>query len=221
MLPGSALSGLARPVRAPHLLKIVELTDVRAKDVHDRVARVQEDPVAQRQPLDSWGRKAGVSAGFHDTVGNRADMCARPSRRNDHAVSERRLAGKFDRYDTLRFRVFKTTDNDAGKSIDRGFVDKQLAARLRRSSMRRECQLRVPLRRVQICPGRRQDEASAIAFQALPGRQVVSTILPIWAPLSMRACALAASASGNTELITGLQWPASISGQTLSKGRWR
>src|SRR5579883_817836 len=48
------------------------------------------------------------------------------------------------------------------------------------------------------------------------GSHTVSTILPICAELSIRACALAASASGKVESIAGLHRPAASSGQTFS-----
>ena len=49
-----------------------------------------------------------------------------------------------------------------------------------------------------------------------PGNQITSTILPICALDSMRACAAAACASGKVLSITGFTLPAAISGQTFA-----
>ena len=47
-----ALGRLARTIRAPHFLEIVELAHVGAENVDDRVAGVEQHPVAKRQAFD-------------------------------------------------------------------------------------------------------------------------------------------------------------------------
>ena len=49
---------LARPVGAPHLFEIVELAHVRLEDVDDRVAGVEQDPIAIGHALDPRRRIA-------------------------------------------------------------------------------------------------------------------------------------------------------------------
>ena len=38
--------------RAPHLLEMIEIAHVRTEEVHQHVARVDQHPVADPQPLD-------------------------------------------------------------------------------------------------------------------------------------------------------------------------
>jgi hypothetical protein len=51
---GSARA-LRRPVRHPHLFKIVEVADLGTKDVNDDIARVDQYPIAIRNALDPRG----------------------------------------------------------------------------------------------------------------------------------------------------------------------
>ena len=139
--------GFARAVGAPHLFEIVELADVGAKDMHDRVPRVEEHPVAERHTLDLRGRIAGVATGLDDPVGDRADMNIRAAGGDDHPVGERRFARKLDRDDVFGLGVFEGVDDDLGERIDCPVANNWIAA-LRRSSRfgtRRGCQGRVPL----------------------------------------------------------------------------
>src|SRR5271157_2012268 len=92
----SAFLRFARPVRAPHLFEIVELADVGTEDMNDRVARVEQHPIAKRQSLNARRGEACVAAGPDDTVGDRADMSARTPGCDNHSVGERRFAGKLD-----------------------------------------------------------------------------------------------------------------------------
>src|SRR6056297_2397532 len=50
-----------------------------------------------------------------------------------------------------------------------------------------------------------------------PAQPTLRTILPIWPLVSIRACAAAASASGNSESITGATLPDSSRGQTWAR----
>ena len=115
--------------------------------MHDRIARVEKHPVAKRQAFDLRRRIAGIAAGLHNPVGDRADMRARSSGRDDHAIGERRFAREFDRNDVLRFRVLETFDDGLGEGIGGKAVDMRFAGLRRRIRMGRECQRRVPSRR--------------------------------------------------------------------------
>jgi hypothetical protein len=115
--------------------------------MNDRVARVEKHPVAKRQAFDFRRRIAGVAAGLHHPIGNRADMRARASGGDDHAIGERRFARELYRNDVLRFRVLETFNDGLGEGIGGKTVDMRFAGFRRRIRMRRECQRRVPNRR--------------------------------------------------------------------------
>ena len=114
--------------------------------MHDRVARVEEDPVAERHSLDFRGRIAGVATGLDDPVGDRGDVNSRPSGGDNHSISERRLPRKFDRDDVLRLCVFESTVDDLRERARRRFVPRGgIAALRRRTGMKRNRQRRAPL----------------------------------------------------------------------------
>jgi len=48
----SALGGFARPIGAPHLLKVIEPANVRTENVYDRILRIEQHPIAQRHSLN-------------------------------------------------------------------------------------------------------------------------------------------------------------------------
>ena len=112
--------------------------------MHDRVPRVEKHPVAKRHAFDLRRRIAGVTAGLHNPVGDRADMRARSSGGDDHPIGERRFASELDRDDIFRLRVLETFDDDLGEGIGGNAVDMWFAGLRRRIRMRRECQRRVP-----------------------------------------------------------------------------
>ena len=50
--PASALGDFARPIGAPHLLKVIEPADVWTENVHDRILRIEEHPIAKRHAFN-------------------------------------------------------------------------------------------------------------------------------------------------------------------------
>src|SRR5208282_6110899 len=190
--------------------------------VHDGVSRIEEDPVAKRRALDLWRRKAGVATGPYDPVGNRADVHAGTAGGDDHPIGERRLSRELDRNDVFRLCVLKSFKDDLRQGVGRRRVvrDGRAAGAKRRSSVRRECQRRVPLRAGSIRARALQNMRPPRALFKLAvrsGAHVVNTILPMWSGFSIRSCAFRASARGDTESMTGLKRPATKSGHTLAR----
>jgi hypothetical protein len=141
----SASSRFAGTVGAPHLFEIVELPDVRPENMYNRVAGVEQDPVAKRHSLDSRSGEARIAAGLQHSVCDRSDVRARATGRNDHPVGQSRLTGKLDRHYAFGLRVFEAVNDDLGEKVDVRTVDERLAGRRRRIGMRRKCQRSVPL----------------------------------------------------------------------------
>ena len=108
----SALGGFARPISAPHLLKVIEPANVWTEDVYDRILRIEEHPIAQRHSLNFRRGIAGVATGFHHPVGDRADMHARAAGGDDHPIGQRRPAGEVNRDDVLGLGVFKSFNDN-------------------------------------------------------------------------------------------------------------
>ena len=48
----SALGGFARPIGAPHLLKVIEPANVWTENVHDRILRIEQHPIAKRHAFN-------------------------------------------------------------------------------------------------------------------------------------------------------------------------
>src|SRR6185295_2388476 len=82
---------LARPVRRPHLLEVIKLTDLVAEHVHDDVAGVEQDPVARLKPLDAYTTEAVVLQFASDLLGDRSDVPVRPAGGDHHEVTDGRL----------------------------------------------------------------------------------------------------------------------------------
>ena len=98
---------LGRPLGRPHLFEIVELADVGAEDVDDRVAGVDQHPVVDRLAFDPRRADAGLAAGLDDPFGDGADMRAGTAGGDDHHVGEGGAAGQVDADDVLGFRVLQ------------------------------------------------------------------------------------------------------------------
>src|SRR5216684_2471901 len=64
-------------------------------------------------------------------------------------------------------------------------------------------------------PGKPGDDTGRVGRPSPVLRHTVRTILPIWALVSISAWAAEACASGKVRKITGLTFPAAISGQTF------
>ncbi len=104
----SADTAFARPIGAPHFLKIVELPDFRAEDMDDDIARVDQHPVAMRQSLDPPYGDADLFQGPDHAVGDRTNMCAGAAGSDDHHVGDRGFAMQVDRDDVFGLRIFET-----------------------------------------------------------------------------------------------------------------
>ena len=103
------VSWRARAVRAgrsgAHIFEIVELPDVGAEDMDDRVAGVDQHPVVDRLAFDTRRADAGLATGLDDPFGDGADMRAGTSGGDKHHVGEGGAAGQVDADDALGFRV--------------------------------------------------------------------------------------------------------------------
>jgi len=111
---GSNRYGLAFAghICGPELLELVELANLRAKDVNDRVARIDQHPIAMGHALDPDIPLAGCFQPFHEMLGDSADMALRATARNDHVIGDRRLPVKVDRHNVFGFVVFEGVENE-------------------------------------------------------------------------------------------------------------
>ena len=79
---------LATPLRAPHLLDVVELADLGPEDVHDHAAGIDQDPVALAQAFDlDAGDAVGLEILDH-AVGDGRDMDVRSSGGHDQGFTD-------------------------------------------------------------------------------------------------------------------------------------
>ena len=81
----------------------------------DRVAEVEQDPIAQRLPFDSRRRITGRAASSGDMIGDRADVDAGASRGDDHHVGDAGLAREIDLDDVLGLRIFEAREDRFGE----------------------------------------------------------------------------------------------------------
>jgi hypothetical protein len=95
-IASSADTAFARPITAPHFLKIVELPYFRAEDMDDDIARVDQDPVAMRHSLYPWCGDADLFQGSDHTLGDRSHMRVGAARGDDHHVGDRGFAVQVD-----------------------------------------------------------------------------------------------------------------------------
>lgn len=66
--------GVPRHIGGPELLELVKLAHLRPEDVDDSIARVDQHPIAMRQPLDANIPLAGRFQPFDEMLGDGADM---------------------------------------------------------------------------------------------------------------------------------------------------
>jgi hypothetical protein len=104
--------GVPRHIGGPELLELVKLAHLRPEDVDDGIARVNQHPIAMRQPLDTNIPFAGRFQPFDEMLGDGADVPLRAAARNDHLIGKRRLTGEVDRYDVFGFVVFERVENE-------------------------------------------------------------------------------------------------------------
>ena len=94
----------------PHLFEIVEGANLRAEDMNDHVARIDQHPVAMRYAFDPGGN-AGLVQILDDPVGDRADMALRPAGRHDHVVADRRFISQIDGEDVLGLHIVEAGED--------------------------------------------------------------------------------------------------------------
>src|SRR5680860_184290 len=76
------------PVGGPHLLEVVEVTNLGAKDVDDDIAGIDQHPVALGQSFDAGAAIAFILQLFDEVVGDGADMPLRATRGEHHVVAD-------------------------------------------------------------------------------------------------------------------------------------
>ena len=109
----ATLTRLGRgPHRGPHLLEAVEAANLRAEDMDDDVARIDQDPVAVRQAFDVNALHAGFAEFLHHILRDRADMPVGPAGRDDHVVCDGGFAAKVDGECVLRLHVVEAGEDD-------------------------------------------------------------------------------------------------------------
>jgi hypothetical protein len=107
---------IARSIGAPHLLEIVELSDIGLEYVDDRIAGIEQHPVAMRDAFDPGRWEACCAARARHPVGDRADVNVRASRGDDHQVGDGGFARQVDDDDILGFGVFEAFDQRLGEA---------------------------------------------------------------------------------------------------------
>lgn len=81
----------------------------------DDVARVDQDPIAKRHPLDFCIADAMLLQLVEEPAGNGADMALRTSRGDNHVIAKRRLARQADIHDIVSFGVLKRVDDQVSE----------------------------------------------------------------------------------------------------------
>jgi hypothetical protein len=114
-----ALGRFSGPIGAPHLLKVIESANVWTEDVHNRILRIEQHPIAKRHPFDFRCGVTGVTTGFDHPVGDGADMHARAAGGDDHPIGKRRPAEKIDGDDVFSLGVFKSFNDNLRQDIGR------------------------------------------------------------------------------------------------------
>ena len=106
---------LRRPVSPPHLFDVVEGPGLRAEDMDDDIARIDQDPIAERHSFDSCIANAALLQLIDEAVRDSANMTLRAPRGDDHEIRKRRLTGQRDTDDLVCLGVLQRIDDQVGE----------------------------------------------------------------------------------------------------------
>jgi hypothetical protein len=95
-----------RPIR-PELFDIVEASDLRAENVDDHIARIDQHPIGMGQAFNAQIALPGLLQLYRQLVGNGADMAIGPAGGDDQPVGQSRLAIQVYGDNVLGLGVFK------------------------------------------------------------------------------------------------------------------
>jgi hypothetical protein len=118
-----SLTQVAR-VHRPDLLDIVVAANLRAEEVDDDVADVDQDPIAVRQALDLGAAVAGVLEGAQQVIRHGADVTMRAPGGDDQTVGEGAFVLEIDEDDVLGLVVIQAAEDQV---LERGAVLAMLA----------------------------------------------------------------------------------------------
>lgn len=105
---------LYRPITAPHLFQIVELSNFRAEQMHYDIANIDQNPIAIGQTFNTR-LVAGLFAGSHNAISDRSNVSVGTSRRDNHAIGDRGFTCKLNRNYLFGLGIIKALQDQRGQ----------------------------------------------------------------------------------------------------------
>jgi len=103
---------------APNTLEIVELAHLRSEQVNNNITGINQHPISVWQTFDARSAGANLFKLPQNMVSQRTDVTRRPTRRNDHLVSNGRLPIQIYNDKLFGFVVFEGLGNDTGERLN-------------------------------------------------------------------------------------------------------
>lgn len=109
-------------VSGPKLLKLVKLAHFGPKNVDNRIAGIDQDPIAMRKPLDPDLPAACRLKPLRQMFGRGADMARRAPAGDNHVIGQRRLTRQANRNDIFGFVFFEGIENELDEFLAHGLA---------------------------------------------------------------------------------------------------